>query len=240
MLHAALAAKTEIQFRTVDLDVLHAQRCQAIGTVFARILIVADTDQGFVQQLHDRGENLAPAQFRRAQVPFGTLPDGRQHFAEFQHVPKFRLIARIAIARMVTVLFPAPGIARRGLYMTVGIRRDPHISPCRRNDECIDPAPLLRIRDPFPVRLEKNPSLAGPAAGDAGHAVRHIVKSGTAGCLAMLYGARRGNRKFAPGLRWRTRYANFCIDSKYEGVTLGATTLAAGWRSTDQAGQVVR
>jgi len=96
------------------------------------------------------------------------------------------------------------------------------------------------IRDPFAVRLEENPSLAGPTAGDARHAVRHIVESGTAGCLAMLYGTRRGNRKFAPDLRWRTRYANFCIDSKCEGVTLGATTLAVVWRSTDQAGQVVR
>src|SRR3954463_7986001 len=190
MLHAALAAKTKTQFGPVDLDVLHAQRGQAVGAVFAGILIVANADQCLVEQLHDSGENLAPDQLRRAQIAFGTLPYSRQDFAEFQHVPELGLIACFAIACMVAVLFSAPGIPGRGLYMTIGIRGDPYVSPCRRNDERIDAAPLLRISDPFAVRLEENPSLAGAAPGDPGHAVGHIVESGAAGGLAMLYGAR--------------------------------------------------
>ena len=138
--------------------------------------------------LHDGGQYLAAAQFGGAQVAFGALPDGRQHLAQVEHVAKFRLVARIAITRMVAVLLAAAGIARGGLDMAFRIRADPHVGPRRRNDQRIDAAALLGIADASAAGFEENPTLAGPAPRDAGHTVGHIIKTGTAGRLAMLYG----------------------------------------------------
>src|SRR6185295_351413 len=183
MLHAAFSPETETQFRSVDLHMLHTQSCQSVGTVFARVFVVAHADQRLVQQLHYRGEYLAPAQLGAAQITFRTLANGGQHFAQLEHVAKLRLVASIAITRMVAVLLPAPGIARRSLDVAFRVRADPYVGPRRRNNQAVDAAALLRINDPLAAGLEENPTPAGTPAADAGHAVGDIVQPGAAGRL---------------------------------------------------------
>ena len=100
------------------------------------------------------------------------------------------MIARIAIARMVAVLFPAARIARSSLDMAFGVRADPDVGPGRWDHQPIDAAAHCGVADPPAAGVEEYPALARAPTGDARHAIGHIIESGTTGRLAMLYSAR--------------------------------------------------
>src|SRR5579859_5582633 len=186
MLHAALAAEAETQFGAVDLHMLHAQGRQPVGAVFAGVLVVAHADEGLVEQLNDGGENLAPAQRGRPQVTLRALPDLGQRFAQLEHVAELRLVALVAIERVIAILFPAAGIAGGGLDVALGIGTDPDVGPCGRDDQRADAAALVRVVDAAAVWLQEYPSLAGTPSRDAGDAVSDVVQSGAAGRLAVF------------------------------------------------------
>src|SRR5207245_9190209 len=113
VLDAALAAEAEAQRRAVDLHVAAAQRGQAVRAVGARVFVVADADQRLAEERDDRGEELPPAQRRRAQVALEALAQDGQHFAELQHAAEFRLVARVAVGRVIAVLLAPARVARR-------------------------------------------------------------------------------------------------------------------------------
>src|SRR5262249_38611209 len=104
VLDAALAAEGEVELPALHLDVPPAQRGEAEGTVLARVLVVADADQRLVEQRHDGREDLPPRELARAQVALDALADLREGLAELEHAPEFRLIARVAVQRVVAVL----------------------------------------------------------------------------------------------------------------------------------------
>ena len=70
VLDPAFATETEAHLRPFYLYMLPAQCGQPIGTVLACVFIVADADQGPVQQMHYGGQYLAPAQLGGTQIAF--------------------------------------------------------------------------------------------------------------------------------------------------------------------------
>ena len=186
VLDAALAAEAEAQRRAVDLHVAAAQRGKAVRAVRAHVFVVADADQRLVEERDDRGEELPPAQRRRAQIVLEALAQSGQHFAELQHAAEFRLVARVAVGRVIAVLLSPARVARRGLDVAAGIRADPDIGPSRRERQCVQPFPNLAIGDPAAVGRVVSPAAADAPAPDAARAVRDVAQPGLLRCPPVL------------------------------------------------------
>src|ERR1700704_5285660 len=195
----ALPAEAEEQFRALDLDVTLAQGRETEGAVLARVLVVAHADQRLVEQHHHGGEDLAPREIARAQVALHALADLGEGFAELEHAPELRLVARLAVQGMVAVLLAAARVARSRLDVPFGVRADPDVGPGGRNREGVDPLALGFACDALAVRRVVNPALSRTLAPDAGEAVGDVAEPGAQGRLAMLVDARRDHRQPAPG-----------------------------------------
>jgi len=63
---AALAPELEAKPRTLDGDVLAPERSEPIGVILAGVLLVADSDQGRLEQADHCGQHLLSRQAWRA------------------------------------------------------------------------------------------------------------------------------------------------------------------------------
>ena len=104
---AALALEFEADRRAFDIDVLVAQRGEAVGVIFLRVLLVADADEGGFEQAHDGGEHLLARQAGKGEVLFDALADDGQRFAEELHAFVLVFVAHLAPARMIAALLAA-------------------------------------------------------------------------------------------------------------------------------------
>src|SRR6266545_4708638 len=95
---------------------------------------------------------------------------------------------------MVAILLSAAGVARRRLNVAVGIRADPYVGPGRRDRQCVESFPDVRVPDARAGRAVVSPPRPRAAPTDAGHAIRDVVEPGAGRRLAMLVGPRRGHR----------------------------------------------
>ncbi len=90
-----------------------------------------------------------------------------QRLAETEDPVELRGVAAGAPLRVVEVL-AAPGVVGAdGLQVAVGVGRDPHVLPRRRDDEVLAALHLVRI-EAVAALVEVDEALAGPAAGPAG------------------------------------------------------------------------
>jgi hypothetical protein len=174
----------------LDLHVPVAQRGQTERSVRARVLVVAHPDEGLVEQPHHRGEDLSPGQVARAQVALDLLAQGGEDLTELQHPAELRLVARLAIERMVAVLLAAAGVARGGLDVALRIGADPHVGPGRGDDQRFDAAPLA-VGDARAVGRVEGPARALALPADAGHAVGDVTEPGARRRLAMFIDPQR-------------------------------------------------
>ena len=120
VIDAALAPEPEFQGRAPDPGMPVAHRRQAERVVVAGILVVADADQGRLQQPDDGRQDLAPRQAGELQVAFGGAADLRERPAEGERPAVFRLVPHAPPSRVVTVLLPPPVVAARRLDVPVG------------------------------------------------------------------------------------------------------------------------
>ena len=176
VLDPALAAEGEAEQLSVDAHMPAAQRGEPVGLVLAHVLVVADADQGLVEQRHHGGEELAPRMVRRTQVALDALAQARQHLAELQHVAELRVIARLAVGGVVAVLLAPAGVSRRSLDVAGGIGTDPHLGPRRRNRQRIEPSSRRCIRNTVSVGLVIGPARADAAPRDAARAVGDVAQ----------------------------------------------------------------
>jgi hypothetical protein len=87
-----------------------AQRGQAEAVVAARVLVVADADQGLGEQADDDREHLVPRQPALAQVLREAAAQLRQALAEIDQARELAGVARAPPLRVVAVLLaPARG-----------------------------------------------------------------------------------------------------------------------------------
>ncbi len=120
VLDAGLAVVAEGHRRAVDLGVAVAHRCQAVGPVLLRVLVVADADQRCLQQPDDQRQDLLPRQPVAPQVGLDALADARQRLAEGNHVLILVGIANLAPLRVIAVLLASLRIASGRLDVAIG------------------------------------------------------------------------------------------------------------------------
>ena len=162
----------------VDLHVAPLQRGQAVGLVLARVLVVADADQGLVEQAHHGGKQLAAAEVVGAQVALDALAQRRQHLAELEHAAELGAVARLAVRRVVAVLLAAARVARRRLDVAVGVGADPDVGPRRRDGERVETLADLARDDALAVGQVVGPAGAGALARDAAERVGDVPQAG--------------------------------------------------------------
>jgi hypothetical protein len=117
----------KLDLAAVDLDVAVAQRGQAVGLVFAGVLVVADAHHGRFQQVDDGGQHFFARQAGQRQRAVDFLADQRQGLAELDHAFVLDLVARLAPFGVVAVLLAPARVAPGGLQVAVGLRADPDI-----------------------------------------------------------------------------------------------------------------
>src|SRR5260370_5184859 len=139
VLAPALAAKTKTQFRAFDLDMSIFHGCEPKRFVFARVLLIADTDGGAFKQLHDRRQHFVLRESGQFQISRDTSTDLWQGFAETDYPIVFVFVANFAPAVVVNVLLAAARVATRRLDMTVRRRRNPNFSPRRWDRKTFHP-----------------------------------------------------------------------------------------------------
>src|SRR6266404_3617192 len=113
--------------------------------VFARVFFVPDADESALEQLHDRCQDFVSRQSRRFQIPRDSPADLRQRFAETNYAVVFVFVANLAPALVVNVLLATARVATGRLDVTVRQRRNPNLSPRRRNRESLDSEKSLLI-----------------------------------------------------------------------------------------------
>src|SRR5205814_10151340 len=86
-------------------------------------------------QMHDRGQNLVLRQAAQTHVLLHPPANFRQCLAEDEHAIVFVFVAHLLPTLMVTILLPAPGVAGRGLDVSVRRWTNPDIPVRGRNRE---------------------------------------------------------------------------------------------------------
>src|SRR5690606_10677219 len=93
----------------------YRQGGQPETVVLARVLLVADADQGRVEQIDRRREHLFTRQPARRQVLVDATVYARQAFGEIDEALIFRLVAHLVPFRMIEILLAVACIASRRL-----------------------------------------------------------------------------------------------------------------------------
>ncbi len=89
---AALAPEGEPHLVAFDPYVPFSEGREAEGLVVAGVLVVADPDQGLVEQAHHRRENLASSQVGSAKIPLHLFADAGQQLTEFENPAELGLV----------------------------------------------------------------------------------------------------------------------------------------------------
>ena len=144
-----------------------AQRRQPERAVEPGVLVVADPDQGQLEQPDDRREDLLAGQARPARGPVAAVADARAApSANAISRSNFASSRRVAIAGVVAVLL-APRASRPVAWRwPFGPRADPDVGPGRRDGQRADPLERLLVADRRAVRVAVGEAATGAPAGD--------------------------------------------------------------------------
>src|SRR6476620_7031605 len=168
---AALSPERERHPSTIDRHVSISQRGQAEGTIGPRVLVVADADEGLLEQLHDQRYHLRLREAGSPEVGVRPPPDRRQRVCERDHAVVLGLVAYLAPARVIAILLPAARVPASGLEMPARVRANPHITPCRRNHQRLDALQIRSISEDTAVGCEVGEAASRSATLDARLAV---------------------------------------------------------------------
>jgi len=94
---------------------------------------------------------------------------------------ELRLVAHLAPAFVIAVLFAPASIARRSLNVAVGNRTDPHVFIRGRNRQRFDAPKLALVFDGPAVRIEIREVTAMRLACNTGPRVVNVTKPGVPG-----------------------------------------------------------
>ena len=160
---------------------LVAHRRQAEGVVLAGVLIVADADEGCLEQLHDGGEHLFARHAGQREVFLHATADRGQRLGEGDRVAVLGFVADFAPLVVIAVLLAPAGVAADGLQVAVGDRADPDVLPGGRDHEVLDADEGLVVLDGLAVRVEVAEGVAMLLAADAGDRGADVAQTGGLG-----------------------------------------------------------
>ncbi len=137
-----------------------AQGGQPVRAVRRDVLLVAHAQRRRVEQAHHGGHDAVVAQAAFGEVALHRSAQAGEVQPELAQVVELGRLAFVAERVVVAVLLAAPGVAPGGLQVPVGLRRDPHVGPRRRDHQRLDPRHLaLARRAPAAVHVaERAPS----------------------------------------------------------------------------------
>jgi hypothetical protein len=78
---------------------------------------------------------------------------------------------------VIDVLLAAAIVAANGLNVRVRERCDPHVGPCRRNDQLLDARDRVVVANTVAVRVKIHKTLSAAATPDAQRAISDITES---------------------------------------------------------------
>src|SRR5438552_6280639 len=172
----ALSAEPKEDPRANDIDVPRAKCGQPERSVLARVLAVANTHEGLIQDSHGRREHSFAWDAWPRQISVDAFADPWEGFREVDQSVIFRLVADLSPALVIAVLLSAPSIAPGGLDVTDRARRDPHIGPRRRDRESSDSFELALVADRDAVAVGVDEPAPVPPAANAGLVVVRVAQ----------------------------------------------------------------
>jgi hypothetical protein len=191
VLAATLSPEPEADARAADPCVPIAQRGQPERAVQPGVLVVADPDQGQLEQPHDGRQDLLARQAGLRQVRVAALADLAERSGKGDHPVELRLVALLVPARVVAMLLAPAGVAPGRLDVADRAGADPHVRPRRRDGERADAGQRGGIGHPAALGVEVGEATAGAAAADAGPVVRAVAQPRVARDLARIVSLRR-------------------------------------------------
>ncbi len=183
----ALGREVELHRVTPDRHVLAQQGGQPVGLVLLGVLLAAGTEVAAIEQPQPQRQHPLAGQTPGGQVLGDSGPPGRQLGGQLQHPVELLLRAFLLPRAVVQVLAATGRVDADGLDVAVGVGRDPHFLPRRRNDQILDALQGFGIAHRGAVRRVIRESLTAPFAGDprfAQHAATepHSEPSSFLGC----------------------------------------------------------
>ena len=147
------------------------------GLIVAGVLVVADTDERLLEQLHDGGDDLGAGKRGAGQVLFGAAAKGGQRGCEIEDAAVLGFVPHLAPARVIAMLLAALDVPPGCLEVAVRVRADPHVLPGRRDDERSNTFKGRLVAQSVTVGCNVAESFSHPHAADTRRAIRHIAKS---------------------------------------------------------------
>ena len=179
-----------------------SQRGETVGAVGPGVLLVADAEQGGVEQPHDNRQQALPCRPVAPELVLDHPTQAGEARPEGREIVELGRLALGAKVVVVAVLLAAPCVAPGGLEVPVGARGDPDIRPCRRNRQRPDALPIMRADRRAVGTDVTEPSVAQPSDAVLGvTSVAHdrpvpvTARSKTRGqrvCLDRIAGTGRG------------------------------------------------
>jgi hypothetical protein len=149
------------------------------------VFVVADADEGPLEERNDRRQNLLPGKAPAVQIAADATADPGQGPAERRQPVELGLLAMLPVLGVVAILLPATGIPAGRLEVAAIVPTDPHVGPRRRDRERPDPGQRRRIANgPAVVDVAKAascPNTPDPRPGVGGIAQAGTVRRGRAG-----------------------------------------------------------
>ena len=152
VLATGLAAEPEADPRPRHRGVPALQGRQAERAVEPRVLVVADPDEGRLQQPDDGRQHLLARHARYRQVGVAAFADTRQDAGEVDEALELRVVAAGPPALVVAILLATLGVAPGRLEVAGRVRADPDVRPGGRDSQRADPGQDRRIADQVAVR----------------------------------------------------------------------------------------
>src|SRR5690349_6667103 len=154
------------------------KRGESEGPIVTRVFIVADTNEGSLEQPYDGRQYLVSRQLGQRDIALDAFSNTGQDLAEGDHAPELRLVTDGPVSGVIPILLSAARVPRRDLKVPRGIWTDPYLIPTRWDDELSDSLELRFVADYGAVDPYVREAAAVPLATDAGYCIRDITKAG--------------------------------------------------------------
>ena len=175
--HAALAAEVKFDRCPVHGDVLATEGRETVGMIFMNVFLIADAHHRSFEQEHDRRKHFLPAESLASNIAMDASTNPRKVFGEGDQSMELRAVAGRSKLRMVAILLAPFPIPSRRLQVPERIQADPHVGPCRGNDEGSDALQGSSIRNPRSVRSNVGKSAVSSYPTNAGGSVMDVPEA---------------------------------------------------------------
>src|SRR6476660_1962822 len=151
------------------------QSGEAVAAIVLGVLVVANTNEGLVQQAHNCRQNLLSLGPALGHVLANALADARQSLREVKNALVLVAVSVVLPVGMIAILLATTRVPAGGLDMSVFLRGDPYIAPGGGNREAAD------AFEGILVRYDLAAGLAVAETSTLGHTANSVIGIGGIG-----------------------------------------------------------